>query len=59
MTSQERDKDSQNRQALVFVDGRTLAVLFLGKKQANYKDQRGDGNSQPYQLSWGHRVWHT
>lgn len=32
MTSQERDKDSQNRQALVFVDGRTLAVLFLGKK---------------------------
>jgi hypothetical protein len=47
------------------VEGRTLAVLFLGKqktkkqKQANYKDQRGDRNSQPYQLSWGSRVYGT
>lgn len=32
ITSQERDKDSKKRQALVFVDRRTLAVLFLGKK---------------------------
>lgn len=31
ITSQQKDKDSQIRQALVFVDGRTLAVLFLGK----------------------------
>lgn len=59
ITSQEKDKDSPNRQALVFVDGRTLAVLFLGKEQANYKDQREDRNSQPYQLSWGSRVWCT
>lgn len=33
ITSQEKDKDSPNRQALVFVDRRTLAVLFLGKKK--------------------------